>query len=90
VGGAGTGFQGSTSAATSDLALDRLTPVANLQLGFRLRFLRDKLQFSAQFYNVLNQHYYYPDFFNDLTPTIEVMPTPAPGFNFFASASYHF
>jgi len=86
----GTGFTGTTSAATSDLTLDRLTPVADLQLGFRLRFLHDKLQFSAQFYNVLNQRYWYPDFFYDLTPTVEVAPNPAPGFNFFASVNYHF
>jgi len=89
-GGMGTGFTGTTSAATSDLTLDRLTPVADLQLGFRLRFLHDKLQFSAQFYNVLNQRYWYPDFFYDLTPTVEVAPNPAPGFNFFASVNYHF
>ncbi|HWE26636.1 MAG TPA: hypothetical protein VHB97_01480, partial [Polyangia bacterium] len=59
-------------------------------LGFRLRFLKDKLQFSGQFYNVLNQHYYYTDNFSDLTPTIEMTPLPAPGFNFFANVSYHF
>jgi outer membrane receptor protein involved in Fe transport len=81
---------GTASAKTSDITLDKLTPVANLQLGFRLRFLRDKLQFSGQFYNVLNQRYYYPDFFYDITPTVEMNPTPAPGFNFFANASYHF
>jgi outer membrane receptor protein involved in Fe transport len=84
------GFTGTTSARTSDLAFDRLSPVANLQLGFRLRFLKDKLQASAQFYNVLNQRYYYPDFFYDLTPTIEMTPLPAPGFNFYASVGYHF
>ena len=83
-------FTGTTAARTSDLAFDRLTPVADLQLGFRLRFLKDRLQFSGQFYNVLNQHYYYPDNFSDLTPTIEMTPLPAPGFNFFANASYHF
>jgi outer membrane receptor protein involved in Fe transport len=86
----GSEFNSTTSAATSDLSFDRLTPVAELQLGFRLRFLKDKLQFSAQFYNVLNQHYYYPDNFTDLTPTIEMTPNPAPGFNFFANVSYHF
>jgi len=32
-----------------------------LQLGSRLRFFREKLSFSAQFYNVLNQRYYSPD-----------------------------
>jgi outer membrane receptor protein involved in Fe transport len=86
----GTYFQGTTSARTSDLTFDKLTPVADLQLGFRLRFLHDKLQFSGQFYNVLNQHWYFTDNFNDLTPTIEMTPNPAPGFNFFGNVSYHF
>jgi outer membrane receptor protein involved in Fe transport len=82
---------GSTTAAqTTDLAFDRLTPVALLQLGFRLRFLHEKLGFSGQFYNVLNQRYYYVDPFYDLTPSVELWPTPAPGFSFFAQASYHF
>jgi outer membrane receptor protein involved in Fe transport len=39
---------------------------------------------------VLNQHWYYTDNFTDLTPTIEMTPNPAPGFNFFATLSYHF
>jgi outer membrane receptor protein involved in Fe transport len=77
-----------TSARTSDLTVDRLTPVADLQLGFRLRFIKDKLQVSGQFYNVLNQHYYQPDNFNELAPAVEVSPAPAPGFNFFANVSY--
>ena len=64
--------------------------MALLQLGFRLRFVKDKLQISGQFYNVLNQRYYYTDPFYDLVPTIEMQPTPAPGFNFRASVSYHF
>jgi outer membrane receptor protein involved in Fe transport len=80
-----------TTAQTSNLTFDRLTPVADLQLGFRLRFLKDKLQFSGQFYNVLNQHYYYPDNFYDLTPTVEQIANPGPAaFNFFANLSYHF
>jgi len=77
-----------TSARLSDLTIDRLTPVAELQLGLRLRFFRDKLQVSAQFYNVLNQHYYQPDNFNELAPAVEVSPAPAPGLNFFANVSY--
>lgn len=81
----------STTALASDLTFDRLTPVADLQLGFRLRFLKDKLQFSGQFYNVLNQHYFFPDMFYDLTPTVEQWPNPAPAsFSFFANLSYHF
>ncbi len=87
----GSQFPGaSSSARPSDLTFDRLTPVANLQLGFRLRFLKDKLQISGQFYNVLNQHWYYTDNFSDFTPTVEMTPNPAPGFNFYASVSYHF
>ncbi|MCU1279179.1 MAG: hypothetical protein JWM53_2725, partial [bacterium] len=36
------------------------------------------------------QRYYSPDPFYDLTPSIEMSPTPAPGFRFFAQASYRF
>jgi outer membrane receptor protein involved in Fe transport len=89
-GGTNTGVVSATGAATSALTFDRLTPVALLQLGFRLRFVKERLQFSGQFYNVLNQRFWYPDTFYDLTPTVEMTPNPAPGFNFFARASYHF
>jgi hypothetical protein len=85
------GGSAATTSQASDLTFDRLTPVADVQLGFRLRFLKDKLQISGQFYNVLNQHYFYPDFFYDVTPTIEQSPSPAPAaFSFFANVSYHF
>ncbi|HEY7956427.1 MAG TPA: TonB-dependent receptor, partial [Polyangia bacterium] len=83
------GFGSTTGARTSDLTFDRLTPVALLQLGFRLRFLQEKLGVTGQFYNVLNQRYYSPDGFNDITPSVELTPTPMPGFSFFASVSYH-
>jgi iron complex outermembrane receptor protein len=79
-----------TSAKISDLTFERLTPVALMQIGFRLRFLKDTLQVGGQFYNVLNQHYYLPDGFYDLTPTVETTPNPAPGFNFRGTVSYHF
>jgi hypothetical protein len=76
-----------TSAKATDLAFDRLTPVALLQLGFRLRFLKDRLGVSGQLYNVLNQRFYYPDVFYDPTPSVELQPTPAPGFSFFGSVT---
>jgi hypothetical protein len=82
--------QGSTTSKASELTFDRLPAQALLQLGFMLRFLNDKLQVNGQFYNVLNQAYYHADFFYDLTPTIEMTPTPGQGFNFFARVSYHF
>jgi iron complex outermembrane receptor protein len=89
-GSGGTAYNGTTSTTLSDLTWDRLTPVANLQLGFRLRFFKDRLQVSGQFYNVLNQRYWLPDNFGDLTPTVETWPNPAPGFNFWGNVSYHF
>jgi iron complex outermembrane receptor protein len=78
-----------TVSRSTDLTFERLSPVALLQLGFRLRFFKERLWVSSQFYNVLNQTYWLPDFFNDLTPTTEMTPTPAPGFNFFTSVGYH-
>jgi hypothetical protein len=79
-----------TGARTSDIGLDRLTPVASLQLGFRLRFFRERLLVSGQFYNVLDQRYWVMDPFYDLTPSGEQSPTPAAGFSFFASARYRY
>jgi outer membrane receptor protein involved in Fe transport len=76
------------SARASDLTYDRLTPVALLQLGARLRLWHDRIIGSAQFYNVLNQHYYNPDVFFDQAPFVETQPNPAPGFSFFASITY--
>ena len=86
---AGVACQGTptTAARTTDLTFDGLTPMAVLQLGFHLRFLKDRLILSGQVYNALNQRYWYPDSFYDLTPQHEITPTPAPGFSFFARAT---
>jgi iron complex outermembrane receptor protein len=85
------GTPATTIAATSAVTFDRLTPVADLQLGFRFHFFKNRLQVSGQFYNTFNQHYYFPDNFYDLVPTIEQMANPAPAaFNFFGNISYHF
>jgi outer membrane receptor protein involved in Fe transport len=80
----------STVENTTDLTFDRLTPVALLQLGFRLRFYGERLSINTQFYNVFNQRYYSPDPFYDLTPSQELSPTPAPGFSFFSRVTYRF
>jgi outer membrane receptor protein involved in Fe transport len=79
---------GTTVSHASDLTWDQLTPVARLQLGFRLRFFHERLGISGQFYNVLNQRYYLPDPFYDVTPATEDTPTPAAGFSFFGAISY--
>lgn len=74
---------GSTAALFSDLTFDRLPPRAVLNLGLRARFLKNRLWASANVYNALDQRAYYPDVFYDLTPTLEVTPTPTPGWSFF-------
>jgi outer membrane receptor protein involved in Fe transport len=83
------GDEAGAQTQVSGVTMDRLSPVALLQLGLRLRLFNDRLSASAQFYNVLNQHYYYPDPFSDVVPSVEITPTPAPGFNFFCSIGYH-
>jgi outer membrane receptor protein involved in Fe transport len=79
-----------TGARTTDVGLDRLTPVALLQLGFRLRFFHDRLQLTGQLYNVLNQRYWVADPFYDLTPSAEQTPSPAAGFSCFVAARGRF
>ncbi|MFO0574309.1 MAG: TonB-dependent receptor [Polyangia bacterium] len=75
---------GSTTIASfSDITFDRLPPQAVINVGARARFLRNRLWTSLNFYNALNQRYAYPDPFYDLSPTLEVSPTPAPGWSFF-------
>ncbi len=74
---------GSTAAPFADLTFDRLPPQAILNVGLRATFLQNRLWVSGNVYNALNQHYYHPDVFYDLTPTLETSPTPAPGYSFF-------
>jgi outer membrane receptor protein involved in Fe transport len=74
---------GSTIANFSDLTFDRLPPQTILNLGARAHFFKNRLWASLNFYNVLNQRYYYPDPFYDLAPTLEVSPTPAPAWSTF-------
>jgi outer membrane receptor protein involved in Fe transport len=81
-------FDPTSQATPTDLTFDRLTPVALLQLGFRLRFFKERFGVNGQFYNVLDQRYWLPDFSYDLTPSFDFTPLPAPGFSFFASLNY--
>ena len=74
---------GSTIANFSDLTFDKLPPQAILNLGVRAHFFKNRLWASLNFYNVLNQRYFYPDPFYDLAPTLEVTPTPAPAWSTF-------
>jgi len=77
-----------TSAGATSATFDRLNPVAVVQLGARLRLFRNRVRVSAQFYNVLNQHYWVPDAINEVRPQEQSVPTPAPGFSFFGSVTY--
>lgn len=67
----------------SDVTFDRLPPQAILNVGLRAHFFKNRLWSSFNVYNALNQKYYYPDPFYDIAPTLEVIPTPAPGMSFF-------
>lgn len=67
----------------SDVTFDKLPPQAQLNLGVRARFLRNRFWSSVNFYNVLNQRAYYPDAFYDVAPTLETTATPIPGWSFF-------
>ena len=84
------GSQPSVVGRVSDITYDRLPPVALLQLGARLRIVKDHLWLGAQFFNVLNQQYYYPDVFFDQTPVIELRPNPAPTFSFFTHLTFKY
>jgi outer membrane receptor protein involved in Fe transport len=83
------GVSGSTtSAPATSVTSDRINPVAVVQLGARLRLFHDRLGVSAQFYNVLNQHYWVPDAISEVRPQEQSVLTPAPGFSFFTSVTY--
>jgi iron complex outermembrane receptor protein len=88
--GAGGTSQPVFQARLTDFTYDRLPPVALLQLGARVRLWKDHLWLGAQFYNVLNQGYSYPDVFFDQAPLIELRPTPAPAFSFFSSLTFKY
>jgi len=71
----------------SDMTMDHLPPVANWQLGLRLHGLwKDRLSFSANVYNALNQRWYYADQWNDFTARFEQLPNPAEAIAFFGNA----
>jgi hypothetical protein len=69
---------GSTIANFSDLTFDKLPPQAILNLGLRAHFFKNRLWASLNFYNVLNQRYFYPDPFYDLAPTARGHADPRP------------
>jgi len=80
------GLPGTTSSAGStDVTFDRISPVAVVQAGVRLRLVGERLLIQAQVYNAFNQRYWLPDVVNQLRPNEQSTPIPAPGLSFFAS-----
>ena len=78
-------------ARVSDVALDRLPAIARWNLGLRVRNVIDeRLELTAFVYNVLDQHYFYPDAFYDLSPQLETQPFPGMGRAFFANLRYRY
>ena len=79
---------GSTIANFSDLTFDKLPPQAILNLGARAHFFKNRLWASLNFYNVLNQTYYYPTRSMTLAPAAGSFTDAAPGWStFFKSAA---
>ena len=76
-------------AMTSNIAFDRLPAPALWNLGLAWK-PADRFQVSGFVYNVLDQHWYYPDAFYDLSPQLEMQPYPGEGRSFMARASYRY
>jgi hypothetical protein len=74
-------------ATPAENVLDRIPPTAELQVGVRVRTLKDKLIFTASAYNVFNARLYQPDAFYDFEPRLEYVPNLYEAFRFFASAT---
>jgi outer membrane receptor protein involved in Fe transport len=79
-----------STAAASNITLDRLPAIANWNLGMRWRNVVENVDLSAFVYNVLDQHWFFPDAFYALSPQLELQPYPGPGRNFFAKVAYRF
>lgn len=80
---------GIVNVLATDLVMDRLPPIAELQAGLTYT-PTDKLTIRATVYNALNQHRYYTDVFLDYEPHLEYAPNPAPLFRAYLSAFYQY
>jgi len=79
-----------TTIIPTENVLDRIPSSAELQLGVRLRLMRDKLQIAATADNLLNARHYYPDPFSDLEPRTEYIPNPYADWRVFTSVTYSY
>jgi len=75
--------------AASDLAFDRLPPIAELSVGLTWTPV-EKLLVRATVYNALLQHSYQPDVFFDYEPHLEYLPNPYEGIRAYFSAMYQY
>lgn len=73
----------------SEVVMDRLPPIADLELG--LTWLpTDKILVRATVFNALNGRFYQPDAFFDYEPHLEFMPNPYEDLRAYVSASYQY
>lgn len=80
---------GMTTSIASDLVLDRLPPVAELQAGL-MYTPTSKFSLSATVFNALYGHGYQPDAYGDYEPHLEYLPNPAEGFRAYLTASLRY
>jgi outer membrane receptor protein involved in Fe transport len=72
----------------TEMVLDRIAPAAELQLGLRLRTMKDRLTVTASTYNTLDAEFYQPDVFQDYEPRNEYLPNPYEAFRFYLTMTY--
>jgi len=79
-----------TTILPTENVLDRIPSSGELQLGVRLRLMKDKLQIAATSDNLLNARHYYPDPFSDFEPRTEYIPNPYADWRVFTSVTYSY
>jgi outer membrane receptor protein involved in Fe transport len=85
----GSDIMNSVTVQATDLVMDLLPPVAELNLGVQYAPTQ-KLAFRVTVYNALLQHSYQPDVFADYEPHLEYLPNPFEGFRAYFSAMYSY
>jgi outer membrane receptor protein involved in Fe transport len=75
--------------ATTDLAMDRIAPTAELEVGLRYALVEQRLTLAATVQNALNARHYQPDAFHSYQPRTEFLPNPYEDIRFFVSATWH-
>jgi outer membrane receptor protein involved in Fe transport len=75
--------------SASETVIDRLPPIADLEVGVTWTPM-DKLLVRGTVFNALNGRYYQPDAYGDLEPHLEFLPSPYEDVRAYISATYQY